>query len=94
MDSSSHHLAARGLNMVNSIIHLVSVLTPPTLVYVTDDNHRVSVYTRIGQFINCFGTKGRGEGDLNDPEEVYIAVDNTTGALCVCDSSNNHVVVY
>ena len=60
--------------------------------YVTDDNHRVSVYTRIGQFINCFGTKGRGEGDLNVPEEV--AVDNTTGALYVYDSSNNRVVMY
>ena len=30
-------------------------------VYVTDDNHRVSVYTRIGQLINCFSTKGTGE---------------------------------
>ena len=74
--------------MINSIIHSVFVLTPPTY---SVRHHRVSVYTRSGQFINCFGI-GRGEGDLNDPEEV--AVDNTTGALYVCDSSSNCVVVY
>ena len=60
--------------------------------YVTDDNHRVSVYTSSGQFIKCFGTQGSGEGELHYPKGV--AVDNTTGALYVCDYGNNRVVVY
>ena len=61
-------------------------------VYVADNNHRVSVYTSNGQFIKCFGTQGSGEGELNYPEGV--AVDKTTGALYVCDYSNDRVVVY
>ena len=62
-------------------------------VYVTDENHRVSVYTSSGEFIKCFGTQGSDEvGELNYPEG--LAVDNTTGALYVCDCSNNRVVVY
>ena len=56
-------------------------------VYVTEENHRVSVYNSSGQFIKCFGTIG-----LKGPEGV--AVDNTTGALYVCDWGNNRVVVY
>ena len=61
-------------------------------VYITDYNHRVSVYTSSGEFIKCFGTRGSRKGELDHPEGV--AVDNTTGALYVCDSSNNRVVVY
>ena len=65
-------------------------------VYVTNENHRVSVYTSSGQFIKCFGTRsqGSGEGELFYP--TGVAVDNTTGALSlyVCDSFNNRVVVY
>ena len=60
--------------------------------HVTDNNHRVSVYTSSGQFIKFFGTQGSGEGELDGPEGV--AVDNTTGALYVCDCYNNRVVVY
>ena len=55
-------------------------------VYITDENHRVSVYTSSGQFIKCFGTQSRG------PQGVVV--DNTTGALYVCDCSNHRVVVY
>ena len=62
------------------------------IVYITDKNHRVSLYTSSGQFIKCFGTQGRGEGELDHSRGV--AVDNTTGALYVCDSDNKHVVVY
>ena len=60
--------------------------------YVTDENHRVSVYTSNGQFIKCFGTRGSGEGELNYPKGV--AVDNTTGALYVCDHFNDRVLVF
>ena len=58
-------------------------------VYVTDLNHHVSVYTSSGQFIS---TRGSGEGELDRPKGV--AVDNTTGALFVCDFCNNRVVMY
>ena len=62
-------------------------------VYITSEkNNRVSVFTSNGQFIKCFGTQGSGEGELNHPEGV--AVDNTTGALYVCDSGNNRVIVF
>ena len=61
-------------------------------VYVTDGNYRILVYTTSGQFIKSFGLqKSGGEG-------VFllegVAVDNTTGALYVCDYYNNRVVVY
>ena len=61
-------------------------------VYITDNKHRVSVYTSSGQIIMCFGTHGSGEGKFDHPEGV--AVDNTTGALYVCDYNNDRVVVY
>ena len=63
-------------------------------VYVTDENNRVSLYTSSGEFIECFGTQGiqSGEGELHSPEGV--ALDNTTGALYVCDHLNDRVVVY
>ena len=61
-------------------------------VYITDNKHGVSVYTSSGQFMKCFGTYGSGEGKFDHPEGV--AVDNTTGALYVCDYNNDRVVVY
>ena len=59
--------------------------------YVTDHNHRVSAFSRHGQFLKCFGKQGSGEGELYCP--VGTAVD-TTGNLYVCDRINNRVVVY
>ena len=41
-------------------------------VYVTDENHRVSVYTSDGPFIKCFGTRGNGEGELDSPKGVAV----------------------
>ena len=61
-------------------------------VYVTDENHRVSVYTSSGQFIKCFCALEDWEGELSCSKGV--AVDNTTGALYVCDSHKHRVVVY
>ena len=67
-------------------------------VYVTDENDRVSVYTSSGQFLSCFDTQGSGPGEELYAKEMNcpkgLAVDNTTGALYVCDSVNNCVVVY
>ena len=75
------------------LIHPLGISVDSTnTVYITDRNHRVSMYTSSGQFIKCFGTQGSGEGELDGPEGV--AVDNTTGALYVCDSYNHRVVVY
>ena len=53
-------------------------------VYVTDSNNRVSVCSS-GQLIKCFSNFGLPKG---------VAVDNTTGALYVCDFNNHRVVVY
>ena len=61
-------------------------------VYVTDRNHCVSAFTTRGQFLKCFGEKGSGEGELSHPGG--IAVDNTSGNICVCDRYNGRVVVY
>ena len=36
--------------------------------YVTDRNHRVSVFNTHGQFLKCFGKKGNREGELFNPE--------------------------
>ena len=56
-------------------------------VYITDGSYRISIYTSSGQFIKSFGV-----------QKVFllegVAVDNTTGALYVCDYYNNRVVVY
>ena len=67
--------------------HLTSVCVDSTnyIVYITDSNNRVSVYTTSGWFIKCFGNFVLPEG---------VAVDNTTRALYVCDFNNDCVVVY
>ena len=49
----------------------------------------ISVYSNSRKFIKCFNL----DGDKHKPLSK-IAVDNTTGALYVCDYRNNSVVVY
>ena len=61
-------------------------------VYVTDGNNSVTVYTSDGLFIKRFGGQGSGKGKLDGPKGVVV--DNTTGALYVCDYYNDRVVVY
>ena len=60
-------------------------------VYVTDHKHRVSAFSRHGQFLKCFGEQKSEEEELNPKR---MAVDNATGNLYVCDSLNHRIVVY
>ncbi len=61
-------------------------------IYITDtSNHRVLIFDTVGKQLHSFGTRGCGEGKLNEP--AGIAVD-TSGYVYVCDSGNNRIVVY
>ena len=61
------------------------------LVYVSDGNHRVSVFDTKGTFLHCFGEYGSGEGEFNHP---YGITTDTFGKLYVSDFYNNRLVVY
>ena len=63
MDSSSEHLAVRGLNNYCQIYCPINIT-----VYITDKKH--SVHYSNGQFIKCFSTQESGEGELNCPRGV------------------------
>ena len=59
------------------------------LVYVSEyNNHRVSVFTSDGVFVSSFGMYG---SNIDAP---YGLTFNKEGLLCVCDYSNNQIVVY
>ena len=62
------------------------------LVYVSEwKNSRVSVFTSDGVFVSSFGRGGSNIDQFNNPRGLTI---NKEGLLCVCDSSNNRLVVY
>ena len=62
------------------------------LVYITEDNnHRVSVFTHMGEFQTLFGTKGESEGEFNLPHGVVIDKD---GYVYVSDHYNNRLQVF
>ena len=62
------------------------------LVYVTeDDNHRVSIFTHMGEFQTLFGTKGESEGEFNLPHGVVIDKD---GYVYISDHYNNRLQVF
>ena len=62
------------------------------LVYVSEyGNHRVSVFTSDGVFVSSFGREGSNIDQFNYPEALAF---NSEGLLCVCDYSNNRLVVY
>ena len=54
-------------------------------VYVSDDNHHISIFTSKGQFVTSFGSKGGKPGEFEDP--YGLAVDSN-GVVYVCDSNN------
>ncbi len=61
--------------------------------YVTDTgNNRVEAINEKSEYAGQFGTKGRGNGQLEAP--VGIATSATTGALYVTDTGNNRVQVF
>ena len=62
------------------------------LVYVSEGgNHRVSVFTSDGVFVSSFGRKGSNIDQFHNPLGLAF---NREGLLCVCDYSNNRLVVY
>ena len=61
------------------------------MVYVSDENNRVSVFTSGGQFVTAFGQKGKGDGEFNLP--FGISVDKC-GIVYVCDFKNNRVQLF
>ena len=79
------------------------VIDNNNLVYVTESyslygtfrprsiNHRISIFTSDGHFINFFGREGSAVDCFNGPLGMTI---DSEGYLYVCDSWNNRVVVY
>ena len=61
------------------------------LVYVSDGDNRVSVFTIDGVFVSSFGRKGSNIDQFNRPRGLAL---NKDGLLYVCDSSNGRLVVY
>ena len=61
------------------------------MVYVSDWNNRVSVFTSGGQFVTSFGMTGEGVGEFNYP--LGVAVDSS-GVVYVCDHVNNRVQLF
>jgi DNA-binding beta-propeller fold protein YncE len=54
------------------------------------DNHRIQIFSSDGRFISKFGSKGDGEGQLNDPHGLALTPD---GSICVADFRNNRVQI-
>ena len=61
-------------------------------VYVCDaGNHRIQVFSSEGRFITKFGTKGDGDGQLNDPHGLALTPE---GNIIVADFRNNRVQLF
>ena len=61
-------------------------ISPDGDMYITDDNHRVQVFSPDGVFQKEFG-----KGQLNCPRDILITAD---GHVLVANTGNNHVVVF
>ena len=60
-------------------------------VYVTDSkNHRIQVFTAMGEFLRMFGSYGQGRGELGSP--VSVAID-TSDMVYVSELYNHRVSV-
>jgi DNA-binding beta-propeller fold protein YncE len=54
--------------------------------------YQVKVFTRNGDFVDCFGQQGTEQGQLLVP--VDAAVDELTGNVAVCEYHNNRVSIF
>ena len=61
------------------------------MVYVSDGNYHVSVFTSGGEFVTSLGREGMGEGKFNYP--LGVAIDSC-GVVYVCDFSNGCVQLF
>ena len=53
--------------------------------------HSIKVFSRKGKFQYKFGTKGRGDGEFNNPSNLLV---NKSGHLMVCDENNHRIQVF
>ena len=53
--------------------------------------HSIKVFSRKGKFQYKFGTKGRGDGEFNNPSNLLV---NKSGQLMVCDENNHRIQVF
>jgi hypothetical protein len=64
-------------------------LAPGGVVYVVEyGNHRVQKFTREGRSLGCWGTNGRGEGQLFNP---WALARDSHGRIHVLDTNNHRV---
>ena len=75
-------LVHRDPNQVNSMVH--QILQQMITIYCENDNHCISIFITSGEFIRCFGEKGRKEGQFNSPKSL-----NRYGYLYVSDMCNS-----
>jgi DNA-binding beta-propeller fold protein YncE len=54
-------------------------------------NHRIQLFAPDGKFIAAWGSKGKGDGQLDTP--YGLAVDGR-GRVYVADTGNHRVVVF
>ena len=65
------------------------MLAPDNSIYVCEfGNHRVQKFTRDGRFLDCWGTQGRGKGQLFNP---WALVRDKSGTIYVLDTNNHRV---
>ena len=55
------------------------------------DNHRVSIFTSQGKFVQSFGTKVTRPGEFNQPHGIAV---DASGLVYVSDGLNNRVQIF
>eukprot|EP00455_Lapot_gusevi_P021290 TRINITY_DN2236_c0_g1_i3.p1 TRINITY_DN2236_c0_g1~~TRINITY_DN2236_c0_g1_i3.p1 ORF type:complete len:999 (-),score=308.28 TRINITY_DN2236_c0_g1_i3:57-2990(-) len=70
----------------------IAIDTQQQMLYIADSfNHRICVFTREGQYVRSFGSRGSGDGKLYHPSGVAL---DREGHLWVADSANHRLVVF
>ncbi|XP_019861261.1 PREDICTED: RING finger protein nhl-1-like, partial [Amphimedon queenslandica] len=81
-----------GPGQLNGPMGITTDTAATGLVYVSEwGNHRISVFTSDGNFVNKFGSMGRNVNQFDTP---YGLAFNEDGTLYVCDFNNKRLVVY
>jgi len=60
-------------------------------IFVTDYNHRVSIFDHVGNFIHCFGSQGSANGRFNYPFCVALS---PNGDIYVSDYNNKRIQIF
>jgi len=64
-------------------------LAPGANVYVSDRMaHRVLRFTREGEYVGCWGERGKGEAQLERPEAIAV---DSQGTVYVADGGNDRI---